>query len=421
VAIKEIKIKDIRSKDKQSTDKEVQEEASKAVEAEAKALDDLTGLNHNHIIQRIAAITRGTERYFMFQWADGGSLADFWQNLPRPPLDPDFVKNVVQQLHGLAGALNELHNYKGKESYRHGDLKPDNILRFKDGTRVGTFKIADMGLAKHHAKDTYLRPPTSTRFGTVRYEPPEVVTHKLDENGRSRLYDIWSMGCIALEFIVWLLYGYEELMKFNDAIRGSMQEEGSPYFTVEEDEDNVLVGKVHPKVRACIDHLSNDPECINNTAMSDLLELVSTKLLVVELPTYRPSARNLSEDSPSQARLAVTPAPARARPPSIGPFRADARAFYRSLDGMIGKGKTNEHYWFTGIPRDSLKGPLSVPLIATRGNFLSPESARRPPQQAPLADRRREISPGRLSAQLGPSSVPNVSELRYCLAYISLR
>jgi serine/threonine protein kinase len=80
-------------------------------------------------------------------------------------------------------------------------MKPENILRFRDRTRVGILKIADMGLAKHHAVATYLRPRTSTRYGTVRYEPPEVMTHKLAEEGRSRLYDIWSMGCITLELI----------------------------------------------------------------------------------------------------------------------------------------------------------------------------------------------------------------------------
>ena len=38
------------------------------------------------------------------------------------------------------------------ENWRHGDLKPDNILRFarKGSKALGTLKIGDLGLAKQH-------------------------------------------------------------------------------------------------------------------------------------------------------------------------------------------------------------------------------------------------------------------------------
>ena len=395
MAIKEIK-------DRRSSDE--QEIVNKEWEAEAKALDEISGLNHTNIIQRIAAITRGNKRYFMFQWADGGSLGDFWKGLPRPTLDPQFIKQIMQQLRGLADALNELHNYEG--SYRHGDLKPENILRFRDSTRVGILKIADMGLAKHHAVATYLRPATSTRYGTVRYEPPEVVTHKLSEEGRSRLYDIWSMGCITLELIMWLLYGYDELMKFNDSIKGSL-EESSPYFIV--DKDDSKVARVHPSVRACMEHISKDPECTGSTAISDLVEIVRTKLLVVALPQHRPSTLNLNEGS---GNVAITDADApKTLYPPPGPSRATAKNFRNLLDGIIGKGETNERYWFTGTPRDGLRGPRLVPSIVTQ-DLLSPDAALRPNS---LVDRRRDTPPSGLSAQLAPSQRQNVSKLRWSI------
>ena len=49
--------------------------------------------------------------------------------------------------------------------------------------------------------------------GTFRYEPPEA-----DQRGKapfSRSYDIWSLGCIFLEFLIWLLEGQTGLDKFN--------------------------------------------------------------------------------------------------------------------------------------------------------------------------------------------------------------
>jgi serine/threonine protein kinase len=417
VAIKEIKeLKEVKGvKDPPSNDE--QEIVNKEWDAEAKALDEISGLDHTNIIKRIAAIKRGKKRYFMFQWADGGSLRDFWEDLPRPSLDAKFIKEIVQQLRGLADALHELHNYKG--SYRHGDLKPENILRFRDSTRVGILKIADMGLAKHHVVATYLRQATSTRYGTVRYEPPEVQTHKLSEEGRSRLYDIWSMGCITLELIVWLLYGNDELLKFNDGLK-ELLEESSPYFEI--DKANPRLAKVHRSVRVCMDHISKDPECTGSTALRDLLEIVRTKLLVVHLPQHRPSIINALDES--SGSVAVTDADTlgiSSRP--SGPPRASAELFRNSLDDIIGKGEANERYWFTGTKRDGLRGPPIIPPIITQ-ELLSPNSALRPNpmnlQSSPLADRRRDTPPAGRSMQLAPSQKQNVSTPR-CLMFQIVR
>lgn len=148
----------------------------------------------------------------MLQWADGDSLRDYYKQTTRPNLDGQFIWEIVTQIWGPADAIHKLHNYQGKgvenvkigstESYRHGDLKPENILRFLDDTKTGAWKIAGMGLAKHHYAATHLRGlrDTSTRYGTRMYEPPEVVTRPAE--ARSRLCDIWPMGCITLELII---------------------------------------------------------------------------------------------------------------------------------------------------------------------------------------------------------------------------
>jgi serine/threonine protein kinase len=201
VAIKEIKeLEEVKGRMvPPSTDEE--EVFDEEWKAEARALDDISSLNHRNIVQCIAAINRGKERYFMFQWADGGSRGDFWKDNPRPNLDAGFIKEIVMQLRELADALHWLHNYEG--SYRVGDLKPESILRFKDATCVGVLKFAGMGLARHDTNLTYMWPQMSTRFGTVRYQPPEVVTHKASAKSRSRLYDIWygmyhlGLYCVA--------------------------------------------------------------------------------------------------------------------------------------------------------------------------------------------------------------------------------
>lgn len=379
-------------------------------EAEAKALKDLTNLNHENIIQRIAAITQGSRRYFMFQWADGGTLRDFWTDFPRPPLTPTFVMEIVTQLRGLADALHELHVYNNG-SYRHGDLKPENILIFKNSTKVGVFKIADMGLAKHHTEATYLRPPTSTRYGTVRYEAPEVVTHKLSENGRSRLYDVWSIGCITLELIVWLLYGYEELTEFNRSLKGSMAD-SSPYFEVERDSD---VAHVHPSVVACMEHISKDIECAGHTAIKDLLDLVKTKLLVVALPIRRPSRiRNPALDRVSNNVVVTGTDESQASKPSPVLFRTTAKHLRNQLDKVIKNGSHNELYWSSGKKRDAAKGPCSSRLPTTISNgLLLPESAIHIHNKLMVRGRNSGEAP--LKETL--SHRPNVSCFKYSLSY----
>jgi len=130
-------------------------------------------------------------------------------------------------------------------------------------------------LAKIHMDSTQLRVGgTRTMTGTWMYGPPE-------EKGtpRSRRYDTWSMGCIILEFIIWLLYGYPELKRFNHAIeRFYTKEDGN-------DTNNTQSPRVHPEVERWITHMYQDPRCgdkPNGTAIRSLLEFVQKRLLVVK-------------------------------------------------------------------------------------------------------------------------------------------
>lgn len=391
-----------------ASDESLQPEIDKDWEAEAKALDEISGLNHPHIIQRIAAITRGEKHYFMFQWADGGSLRDFWHETDRPSLNAGFIKETIEQLRGLADALHELHIFKKgtDEAYRHGDLKPENILRFKDGTRMGTLKIADMGLAKHHKVATDLRvAPTSTRYGTVRYEAPEAVT-ALPTEARSRLYDIWSMGCIILEFMIWLLYGYEELKRFNESVKGDSLQNTS-YFEIKE-RDGRRVAEVHHVVVAWMNYITaKDPECTqaSSTAMKDLLDMVRTKLLVVPLSKRRESSDVMAEPTHPAGGVSVTREDLDER--TTGPFRASAGIFRSSLDDILGKAKSNESYLFTGTKRENLQGPFHIPQIVTQDGLLSPDSAAWRPRDSLRSPKASQVG---LPSRLGPAQKQNVSK-----------
>lgn len=150
-----------------------------------------------------------------------------------------MVSQALKQLRGLADALVTLHNVKGITSHhievdsddeddaskpsvilhnekneilehqaiangkhiRHRDLELENILRFvRHNTELKILKIADMGIAKQHLVATQDRKHlTSTEYGTIRYKAPKTIN---SSSPRSQLYDIRSMGCITLEFII---------------------------------------------------------------------------------------------------------------------------------------------------------------------------------------------------------------------------
>ncbi|KAF2849504.1 hypothetical protein T440DRAFT_398982, partial [Plenodomus tracheiphilus IPT5] len=384
VALKEV---EVRRGDEQAG-------MERAWELEASALEAINKLDHPHIIKCIAAVRRGRSRYFLFPWADGDSLRAYWDKAPRQTPDGHAIREMIIQLKGIADALDRLHNFDGTkgtqaqahngndygsdseverdakneiddykdvenaESIRHGDLKPENILMFQNesaGANLGILKIADMGLAKRHVVATQKRDkPTSTRYGTRRYEAPETVTGK---NARSRLYDIWSMGCITLEFMVWTLYGNEELGELYKQIEG-IQGIGQYYKTTAVSE--IVGATVHPVIEEWMEHIrTKDPECSSafDTAIKDLLKVVQEKLLVIPLPPNRRSStiggRGLA-------------------PPALGQdvtrYRATAAQFRDALEQILEKSH-HEGYLFTRRDRTHVKTPRP------KKNSLSPDVA----------------------------------------------
>ncbi|KAI0439233.1 hypothetical protein F4803DRAFT_564698 [Xylaria telfairii] len=353
-------------------------DAFEAWEKEATALDKLSEVKHPNLIQCIAAIDKKDKYYFLFPWADGGSLQDFWEKVPSPSLSPEFVMKVLAQIRGLAEALKTLHDYRGGMAsfrlggdadnndfagggIRHGDLKPANILRFEplDNNDIGTLKIADMGLAKHHEVNTRLRAnATRTRFGSARYEPPEVGAPKLTNPATSRLYDVWSMGCIMLELLIWLLHGTQKLTEFNDSIREDLDIKDPSYYVVEEINGQGKTAKVHRLVTRYMKALAKEPACAVNTALGDLLTIIETKLLVVQLP---PSSREVQDEY-------VSITPAESIETNNGQYRASAGSLLKSVDDIISKCEDNIAYLYTARSQSVVDMIHTAPSTMSAGN-----------------------------------------------------
>jgi serine/threonine protein kinase len=186
----------------------------------------------------------------------------------------------LQELLGIADALRALH----RTNYRHGDLKPDNILHFKRGNPFcegskDVLVIADFGVSKIHKQDTDMRNGgTNTRATTASYEAPEVEGEQTVP--RSRRYDMWSLGCILLEYVVWLLYGQSAINLFSKVRK--VKNPGASFYERREDEEGSPDFRINPAVVEVMRALREDPRCQGSTAIGDLVALVPKHLLQLE-------------------------------------------------------------------------------------------------------------------------------------------
>ncbi|KZL72868.1 serine/threonine protein kinase [Colletotrichum tofieldiae] len=180
------------------------------------------GGRHPHIVTLLSTVTQedgqSTKRYLLFPWADSDLLA-YWQVENRQPRDHRFIKWVAEQLSGMADALNYIHDpnltINNKRVYgRHGDIKPENVLCFK-GKGQGKLVLSDLGLTRTHGDQSRSNRPGELIPTTPNYRPPEC-----DIDGKkghvSRDFDIWTMGCLFLEFMVWILDGWEGYKDFQN-------------------------------------------------------------------------------------------------------------------------------------------------------------------------------------------------------------
>ncbi|KAF1976224.1 hypothetical protein BU23DRAFT_565914 [Bimuria novae-zelandiae CBS 107.79] len=253
------------------------------------------------------------EYYVITEWAEDGNLRDMWLRNPNPKMTASLVKEVLKQLLGLAEAFTAAHNLTtggvtSGSSYRHGDLKPEYIPCFPDGSEIGTFKISDWRKAENKQVATAMRHTrTTARFGTHRYEPPEIETGVRsmlggkEENRQSLLYDIWALGCITLKFLVWLLYGVDGLDHFNKSVKSELDSD-TPFYQPGEHRGKKITW-VHNVVRFWMKYMSEDAACrAGTTALGDLLEIVEAGLIIIKLPReggsfFEPSHQQLIPNS----------------------------------------------------------------------------------------------------------------------------
>ncbi|KAF6234580.1 hypothetical protein HO173_007206 [Letharia columbiana] len=189
---------------------------------ELKVLDELSKYPLRHIVTHRATWTQEGRYYMLFPYAQC-NLRQYMEWIRFGAPKKENIMWLLRQFRGLAEALKDIHNLSGagdlqsapnlvthsggdrKAGYHH-DLKPENILFYKVS---GNFEISDFGSSKVH---TYRSGSHNTKsaHGTLTYEPPEAAGET------SRPYDVWSLGCVFLEILIWAVLGFPSVKKFGE-------------------------------------------------------------------------------------------------------------------------------------------------------------------------------------------------------------
>ncbi|KAF3019283.1 hypothetical protein E8E14_007440 [Neopestalotiopsis sp. 37M] len=262
---------------------------------------------HEHLIRLLAAVEHGENYYLLFPWAQG-TLVDLWQRFQASPNTSDDVEWLIKQCLGVTDGLQRIHQYKSswkdndqdrerslsKNKGTHGDVKAEHILVF-DPPESDTFLgnkhlvVSDFGLTRFREESQAYDPHGWSRT----YRAPELDM----QHGTSRKYDVWSLGCLFLEFTSWFLLGFDATRSRLTPESGSLKsfqdvriEDDAPFGTpFKEDKFFNLIqapgfSNIHtvvkPSVLEWIDKLRQLNEC--SEPIRAFLHLIHSKMLVVD-------------------------------------------------------------------------------------------------------------------------------------------
>lgn len=284
---------------------------SKDFQDEFNMLNALNDGHHKHLVKLLATYKKAGRYHFIFPFADA-NLRDFWKSISLPYWNEETYLWVIDQMTGLAEGLRVIHNFrtlksqafdtgnaglrklrdsapkaqlsvlKGEEMYgRHGDLKPENILWLKDGSSGpnGILQITDLGLGRFHRLGSRSKDdPNHLKGCSATYTPPEIAL----ATPVSRAYDVWSLGCIFIEFITWLLEGAPAVNEFANA-RDEMAPDGiedDTFFTLIQSKFMPKDARVRRGVIDWIERLKKSERC--SGMATDLLDLIAQRMMKIE-------------------------------------------------------------------------------------------------------------------------------------------
>ncbi|KAI0127539.1 kinase-like domain-containing protein [Xylariales sp. AK1849] len=253
---------------------------------EKEQLLRFSGLAHEHLVTLLATFTLRRRYYFLFPFADC-ALDQYWEERQKILVwNKENVRWIAKQCSGLIAALDTIHDpehlhLQVKKYGRHGDIKPDNILWFSSSNDPqGILVISDMGLSSFNRDTSRSNIPNVKIPKVPGYRPPEC---DIEGGTISRAYDIWTLGCLFLEMLTWLLGGLDFVEKFS-AARMSLSHTGinnNLFFVIKEyrGQESDLVVQVKEQVTEWFVKLHGHKHC--SEFVHQALDIIEDKMLVV--------------------------------------------------------------------------------------------------------------------------------------------
>ncbi|KAM9883601.1 hypothetical protein VDGL01_02269 [Verticillium dahliae] len=204
-------------------------------------------------------------------------------------------KYSARELYSLTQALANLHGM-GQETQDdtvlsiHGDISSKNILWFSEGDTdclsYSRLVIADFGYA--HIGLPRKPGDKELQMGAQTYRSPEADTPHSDISSAA---DIWSLGCMFLEFATWQLLGWDAVEEDFSQARLEAEPDGGVIvdaFFIRHRDGRI---EVKPAVRRWVDDLMGRDGY--SPFLEELLRLVMINMLCVDA-AERDSAEDVS-------------------------------------------------------------------------------------------------------------------------------
>lgn len=177
--------------------------------------------SHPHITALLAAFEYQKKYHLVLPFAEGGNLRQLWESHPDPTKGSVAWYSdewLIGQCYGIVDALAKIHGHTSllephgtSEEVKpklHQDIKPENILCFREQDRC-TLKLTDFGFSRE--LDSKKLIPKGDIKGCLTYRPPE---SDLRTSMIGHSWDVWCLGCVFLEFVTWFIDGLSGVETF---------------------------------------------------------------------------------------------------------------------------------------------------------------------------------------------------------------
>lgn len=253
-----------------------------------------------HLIKLYGSWRQKGQCNLLLEYADHGTLQEWFEKTTPPHTKKEFITfwsnlvHIVKPIQCLHEGLRDP-TTGGTLHAIHQDLTLSNILVSSNGGSSAfdvTFKLSDFGLTRFEERsDAKKDIEARERCGTQMYSAPE-CTRDDPFLQRTQLWvkngiDVWSLGCILSEVVVWSSYGNDGLIKYLEDRRHETAHypnlEAAGYSGCFHDGENVLkaVDSTLKEIRKT--HRTSDP------IVDSMIMLVGDLLAGVEELASRPN------------------------------------------------------------------------------------------------------------------------------------